>query len=55
MAIRLDGIQLTSLSERGDVLQKSDQTFVMEVTNENSVPIVRISSGKFAAFIELFT
>lgn len=55
MAIRLDGIQLTSLSDRGDVLQKSDQTFVLEVSNESDATVVRIQSGKFSSFIEPFT
>ncbi|KAJ8040599.1 Histone-arginine methyltransferase CARM1 [Holothuria leucospilota] len=44
MAIRLDGIQLTSLSDRGDVQQKSEQSFALEVATENDVPIVRIHS-----------
>ncbi len=46
MAVVIDGIRLSSLSDLGDVRQKSDPVLRLEVTTENSDAVASVYNGK---------
>ena len=46
MAVVLEGIRISSLSDLGDIRQKSDPVLRLEITTENSEAIASVYNGK---------